>query len=341
VTRGGRRSGAHADNAFLRSPQTAVLGGRDEGDRQRDELAMTPELCQLKVTSPPTLKGMSLRIRDGRQVVGRAAASGLRIDHPDVSRTHAVIEHEAAMTIVEDMGSTNGTTVNGGVVDQPCELHHGDALRFGSVEAVFEVVRAQEAPTGALGWRTTRGPAVEDADRRPAVGAPARFDVDEQHGDWISNVGGNQYVVAERQSFLREIAAARSRARRIILAGFLLFLAGIAGQMWVLYQYSAGFERVWRASQEDVSSGQPDLPDVALRLAAVSAAAAMLGIVLMVTGLVLHVMATARRRRVDDQQLNRPVGYPLPGSIPVSHPGGPGGLQHRQPTGRRPQQRRW
>jgi FHA domain len=310
-------------------------------NQERDERKLAPEVCELKVTSPPALSGMSLPIRDGRHVVGRAAASDIRIDHPDVSRTHAAIEHGAAMTIIEDLGSTNGTTVNGVVVDQTCELHHGDALRFGSVEAVFRVVRAPEAPTGALGSRPTRGLSVHDADRPRAVGASARFDVDEQHGDWISNVGGNQYVMAERQSFMREIAAARSRARRIVLAGFLLFLAGMAGQMWVLYQYSAGFERVWRAAQEDVSSAQPDLPDVALRLAAVSAAAAMLGIVLMVTGLVLHVMATARRRRVEDQWLIPPVGYPPPGSIPVSHSGGPGGLLHQQPTGRRPQQRRW
>lgn len=233
MTRGGRDNGADADNAFLPSPPRGVLGGRDERDQGRDEMSLARNSCQLKVTSPPTLSGMSLRIRDGRQVVGRAAGSDLRIDHPDVSRTHAAIEHGAATTTVEDLGSTNGTTVNGIAVDQTREVHHGDALRFGSVEAVFEVVRAPEAPTSAVGRRPTRAPSAHDADRQPAAGGPARFDVDAQHGDWINNVGGNQYVM-ERQSFLREIAAARSRARRIILAGFLLFLAGIAGQMWVL-----------------------------------------------------------------------------------------------------------
>jgi hypothetical protein len=45
--------------------------------------------------------------------------------------------------------------------------------------------------------------------------------------------------MAERQSCFREIAAARTRARRVILIGFLLFLAGLIGQIWVIYDYSA------------------------------------------------------------------------------------------------------
>jgi hypothetical protein len=131
---------------------------------------------RLKVRSPETLRGMVVPIRAGRSVVGRAADAGMRIDHPDVSRTHAAIEHQAGRTIVEDLGSTNGTTVNGIVVDRPRQLHHGDVLRFGSVAAVFEELRTPNAPTGA--HRSTSAGATAktagDAEREPAVGGPAR-----------------------------------------------------------------------------------------------------------------------------------------------------------------------
>jgi hypothetical protein len=294
---------------------------------------------QLRLTSPAMLRGLALPIRPGRSVLGRADDSGLRVDHPDVSRTHAAIEKHADQAIVEDLGSTNGTTVNGIAVDGPCQLHHGDVLRFGSVAAVFEDVPRPDAPTGRHGWTATRATPMPrgnaehepvprgNAELEPGVAARASFDVDEQYGAWISNVGGNQYVLAERQSFLREIAAARTRARRIILVGFLLFIVGLAVQFWVLYDYSAGFEQVWREVQNNPASTESPLPDMALRLAAVSSAALALGVVVMLTGLVLHIMATARRRRVeDDQRLLRSAGYPPPRSTPMPHTGGPRGI---------------
>jgi hypothetical protein len=299
---------------------------------------------QLRLTSPAMLRGMALPIRPGWSVLGRAADSGLRVDHPDVSRTHAAIEQQADQAIVEDLGSTNGTTVNGIVVDRPRPLHHGDVLRFGSVAAVFEDLRTPDAPTSPHGWTAARATPTSrgDAEREPAVAARARFDVDEQYGAWISNVGGDQYVMAERQSFLREIAAARTRARRIILVGFLLFLAGLVGQIWVIYDYSAGFEQMWGEVQNDPAPGESPLPDMAFRVAAVSSGVFALGVVVMLTGLVLHIMAAARRRRVeDDQRLLRSAGYPAPGSAPLPHTGGPGGIQHRQATSRRHQQRSW
>jgi two-component system response regulator AtoC len=48
----------------------------------------------------------------GTVTVGRSSRSGLCIDHPSVSREHAVFRAGASIT-VEDLGSTNGTTVGG------------------------------------------------------------------------------------------------------------------------------------------------------------------------------------------------------------------------------------
>jgi hypothetical protein len=61
----------------------------------------------------------------------------------------------------------------------------------------------------------------------------------------------------------------------------------------------------------------------------------------MLTGLVLHIMAAARRRRVEDnERLLHSARYPPAGPNPSPSPGGHGVVQHRQATSRRHQQRR-
>ncbi len=49
----------------------------------------------------------------GRVVVGRAADADFRIDNPDVSRHHAALYWSNGAIVIEDLGSTNGTMVNG------------------------------------------------------------------------------------------------------------------------------------------------------------------------------------------------------------------------------------
>src|SRR5215207_3220400 len=104
--------------------------------------------CQLRITSPAALGGVTLRLDDGRSVVGRSRSSQLQISYGDVSRTHAVIDHREGYTTVEDLGSMHGTAVNGISISQVHELHHGDEVRFGSVVAVFEESISPDAPTG-------------------------------------------------------------------------------------------------------------------------------------------------------------------------------------------------
>lgn len=298
---------------------------------------------QLRIRLPANLRGMTLQVRDGRSIVGRATASQIHIDHPDVSRAHAAVVHRPGRTTVEDLGSRNGTVVNGNPADQPCELHHGDQVRFGSVVTVFEDLAGPEPATGVFDTaQAAGGSGPGPGAQAPDPGGAPRFDVDEQRAEWISNVGGDQYVMAQRESFLREIAAARTRARRVVLFGFLIFLAGLAGQAWFMLSFSQEWQQAWDSfGQQDLESGSPDMPEVAIGVAVVSALAVMLGILVMLVGLVLHVSATARRRRVDDQQrLLGPRGPWPAAAAPYSDPGGARGFQHRQPAGRRHQQRR-
>ncbi|HSJ52336.1 MAG TPA: VWA domain-containing protein [Anaerolineae bacterium] len=72
--------------------------------------------------------------------VGRARDSQLVLDHPTVSRQHAWIKAEGEDFLVFDVGSANGTFVNGEQVEAPRRLQNGDVVRFGDAEFVFTKV---------------------------------------------------------------------------------------------------------------------------------------------------------------------------------------------------------
>lgn len=80
------------------------------------------------------------RLVVGRDPEASPMASHLE-GHPNVSRTHAEFTSDGDDLVVVDLGSTNGTTVNGDAVTPylPASLHAGDRVRFG-VDAEVVIV---------------------------------------------------------------------------------------------------------------------------------------------------------------------------------------------------------
>ena len=79
--------------------------------------------------------------RFGRRIlVGRAPSADLRLDDPRVSRLHARIEMRDDGVYVEDLGSRNGTAVDGGPVTEPRRLEVDDEVTVGTAAIVFRGV---------------------------------------------------------------------------------------------------------------------------------------------------------------------------------------------------------
>jgi pSer/pThr/pTyr-binding forkhead associated (FHA) protein len=76
----------------------------------------------------------------GTTNVGRAQDNQVVLDDPTVSRHHAWIKSEGEDFLVFDIGSANGTFVNGQPVEEPFRLENGDVVRFGEVDLVFTKV---------------------------------------------------------------------------------------------------------------------------------------------------------------------------------------------------------
>lgn len=77
-----------------------------------------------------SLRGLHVDIL-GPVVIGRSPSSDIVIDEPYVSSTHARFTLQGPALVLEDLGSTNGTLVNGHTIDQPVTLREDDEVQVG------------------------------------------------------------------------------------------------------------------------------------------------------------------------------------------------------------------
>jgi hypothetical protein len=65
--------------------------------------------------------------------IGRAAPNAIALPDPSVSTEHALLAFRDGHWWLEDLGSTNGTLLNGARVTRPTIIRSGDTLTFGAV----------------------------------------------------------------------------------------------------------------------------------------------------------------------------------------------------------------
>lgn len=78
-------------------------------------------------------------LSEGPNVVGRDRDCAISIDSPTVSRRHARIVVTSGEATVEDLGSKNGTYVNGQRVKQPVTITDRSQIRVGSVTMTYRI----------------------------------------------------------------------------------------------------------------------------------------------------------------------------------------------------------
>lgn len=86
---------------------------------------------------PRTLIGTTIPIVS-TVVIGRAAGSDIVVSDDFVSNAHARFTPVPNGAILEDLGSTNGTLINGNPVKGPHELRAGDSIRIGTLVMVVD-----------------------------------------------------------------------------------------------------------------------------------------------------------------------------------------------------------
>jgi anti-anti-sigma factor len=78
-------------------------------------------------------------------LIGRNRDCQLRLGSPMVSKLHAAIERRQGRTYLKDLGSTNGTVLNGRVLrSQEAEIHDGDRIQIGPVVCTLATAAQRE-----------------------------------------------------------------------------------------------------------------------------------------------------------------------------------------------------
>jgi pSer/pThr/pTyr-binding forkhead associated (FHA) protein len=224
-------------------------------------------------------------------IIGRDPGSDLVVPDPTVSRRHALLRWSDHQLWIEDLGSLGGTFVNDQRVTQARRLSTGDRIRLGG---------------RSMAYHGTGDPA-------DSTQYAASYAIDRQSapGGHINNVAGNQYqsyvqhIEQQREPFLRDIAATRTKARVLVWIGLALTVVGFAafGRL-VLLMVNAIWDVVI-TGPSNPTFPPPELAELwnekflGVNLGLLGFAVCAAGQLLLIIGVVLHIVATARRRRVD------------------------------------------
>ena len=131
-------------------------------------LPMTALRDLLERTQPLQAAGEAIELAPAAMVTfGRGAGASVAIDHPVVSSLHATVTHERGRVVVRDLGSMNGTFVDGHRIDRPVEIGPGavvqvgdrrfrlaaDGLSLTPIHAPADVIEASRVAVAASGRR--------------------------------------------------------------------------------------------------------------------------------------------------------------------------------------------
>ena len=85
---------------------------------------------QLTMRSGPT-PGKTFPLEKEEILLGRDLANDIPISDPEISRRHARFMMQGESILIEDLGSTNGTFLNGQRISSPQQLRAGDVITLG------------------------------------------------------------------------------------------------------------------------------------------------------------------------------------------------------------------
>lgn len=137
-------------------PDSGLTEGMVQVDSQnvKGRVAWTPVL---------DVDGRRFPILKGRTVIGRGSEADITLDDSGASRRHAEVQWDGSRARVKDLGSTNGTQVNGAPV-KDAVLEPDSVITIGRSRIVFRVL-AQADPSD-----TAAGNRVDPAAPRPDAG---------------------------------------------------------------------------------------------------------------------------------------------------------------------------
>jgi len=132
---------------------------------------MTSQTFQLVMQTGPS-PGKAFTLSKSEIIIGRDINADVVLNTAEVSRRHARLYLDGGAYVVEDLGSTNGTFINGQHLAMPTPLRSGDIIMLG--EAATLVYEASQYDPNATMISPSGGPATI-APPKPASAAPQQM----------------------------------------------------------------------------------------------------------------------------------------------------------------------
>jgi hypothetical protein len=230
--------------------------------------------------------------------MGRDPASVVRIDDTSISRHHADLIRRGHSWYIVDAHSTNGTFVNDMRVTESI-VRPRDRVRLGRVEFVLgepEYGRGDGQATAASEpiWAPVAGGGM------PAGPAAAGMNVRDQHGDAIYNADRMQlYYIQQRENFLSEVAATKTKARWLAWTGLVILLAGFGLFAYADLDFLRQISNSLQTNQQPPALSPFGRNVGGVPIGLIGWAVGAVGSVLLLVGIVLHIVAASRRKRAD------------------------------------------
>lgn len=120
-------------------------------------MADLPEGTPVLIALTPKLSGARWALEKDTFLIGRGPDCDLVVEDRQVSRHHALIRRTESGFVVEDLGSRNGTHVNGAAVKSPVALQDGDVIQIAVALELAFVGTEATVPLAKTGGRGVEG----------------------------------------------------------------------------------------------------------------------------------------------------------------------------------------
>lgn len=123
-------------------PGQFEVDSRTERNEARPNLPAAPTREPVRLSPVLEIDGQRYSVNADSVVLGRSNEADIVVDDTGVSRRHLEIRTDGSTTYAVDLGSTNGSYINGHRIEGSAVLHDGTTITMGRTKIVFRMLPA-------------------------------------------------------------------------------------------------------------------------------------------------------------------------------------------------------
>lgn len=141
-------------DVFSNMPDNDLSSDSTRVFRMPTDDATAPDLLKSTQITRPVVTiikgpqtGSTFELDANETTVGRDPANSIFLNDMTVSRAHAKIVRKPLGTVIQDLGSLNGTWVDGAIVNE-APLHDGSSIQIGTFTLIYHESKPERIETG-------------------------------------------------------------------------------------------------------------------------------------------------------------------------------------------------